>query len=333
MTRHTEFLGPHLQAFFTDSLGTQKRASPHTISSCRDTFRLLLTFIQKTLGLAPSAVRVADVDLPLILRFLEHLEQQRGNTVRSRNIRLAAIRGLFRVIALRDPASVGQAAQILAIPHKREPKKLVSALTRMEIEALLATPNRATWSGRRDHALLLTLYNTGARVSEISSLTQPQIRFGPTSFVQFLGKGRKERTVPLWPETARVLQAWFPEAGDTARAPAFPNARGGHLSRDGVAHILQLAVRRARATCDSLQERRISPHVIRHSTALHLLQSGVDIAVIALWLGHESIDTTHIYLESDLATKEHALQKLLPIEVPHVRFTAPDPLLRFLDAL
>jgi site-specific recombinase XerD len=303
------------------------------MNSCRDTFRLLLTFLQQTTGIAPSAIRIADVDLPVILRFLEHCEQQRGNTVRTRNIRLAAIRGLFRVVALRDPASVGQAAQILAIPRKREPKKLVGALSRGEIEALLATPNRSTWSGRRDHALLLTLYNTGARVSELTALTQAHVRFGPTSFVQFLGKGRKERTVPLWPETARVLQAWFLETGATARAPAFPNARGGHLSRDGVAYILQLAVRRARTTCASLHGQRVSPHVIRHSTALHLLQSGVDIAVIALWLGHESIDTTHVYLESDLATKEQALQKLLPIDIPRIRFTAPDPLLRFLDAL
>jgi integrase/recombinase XerD len=218
-----------------------------------------------------------------MLRFLEHLEQQRGNTVRTRPIRLAALRGLFRVVALRDPASGGQATQLLTIPRTREPKKLVGALTRGEIEALLATPNRSTWSGRRDHALLLTLYNTGARVSELAALTQAPVRFGPTSFVQFLGKGRKERTVPLWPKTARVLQAWFLETGATARAPAFPTARGGPLSRAGGASILQRAVRRARTACDSLHGQRVAPHVIRHSTALHLLQSGVDIAVIALW--------------------------------------------------
>jgi site-specific recombinase XerD len=283
MPRHSEFLGPHLQAFCTEYVGTQKRASPYTINSCRDPFRLLLTFMQQTTGIAPSAVRIADLALPFMLRFLEHLEQQRGNTVRTRPIRLAALRGLCRVVALRDPASGGQAAQILAIPRTRAPKKLLGALTRGAIEALLATPNRSTWSGRRDQALLLTLYHTGARVSELAALPQAPVRFGPTSFGQFLGKGRKERPVPLWPKTARVLQAWFLETGATARAPAFPTARGGPLARAGVASILQLAVRRARTACDSLHGQRVSPHVIRHSTALHLLQSGVDIAVIALW--------------------------------------------------
>jgi len=328
-----DVVSPHIHAFFTEYLAKQKRASPHTVTSCRDTLRLLLTFVQETTGRTPSAVHVSNLTLPLILQFLDHLEQQRGNSVRSRNIRLSVIRALFRTIALRDPSCIAQATQILAIPIKREEKKLVGFLTRAEVEAIVAAPDQACWRGRRDHALLLTLYNTGARVSELTALTPQQLRFGVTSFVQFFGKGRKERTVPLWPRTAQVLQTWLPHAGGTAQSPVFPSIRRTTLSRDGVNHLLQQAVQQALSTCDSLRGRRVTPHLVRHSTAMHLLQAGVDIAVIALWLGHESIETTHVYLESDLLTKERALQKLVPIEVPQGRFTATDPLLRFLATL
>ncbi len=328
-----DVISPHIHAFFTEYLAKQKRASPHTVTSCRDTLRLLLTFVQETTGRVPSAVRVSDLTLPLILQFLDHLEQQRGNSVRSRNIRLSVIRALFRTIALRDPSCLAHATQILAIPIKREEKKLVGFLTRPEVEAIVAAPDRSGWRGRRNHALLLTLYNTGARVSELTALTPQHLRFGATSFVQFFGKGRKERTVPLWPHTAQVLQTWLPHAGGTERSPVFPSVRGTILSRDGVNHLLQQAVQQAVTVCDSLRGRRVTPHLVRHSTAMHLLQAGVDIAVIALWLGHESIETTHVYLESDLLTKERALQKLMPIEVPQGRFTATDPLLRFLATL
>jgi integrase/recombinase XerD len=333
MTQTTGLLGPHLQAFFLDYLGKQKRASPHTVASCRDTFRLLLAFVHKTTGIAPSAVQVADLDLALILRFLEQLETQRQNSVRSRNLRLSAIRSLFRVIALRDPTSVALATRILAIPLKREDKKLIGYLTREEVAAILAVPNRSTWTGRRNHALFLTLYSTGARISELTMLRRTQVRFGPTSVIHFLGKGRKERAVPLWPQTAKILQHWFAELVDNPSPFAFPNARGGHLSRDGVDYFLQQAVVTAIATCPTLREKKVFPHLWRHTTAMHLLHAGVDLAVIALWLGHESLETTHRYLMTDVTLKEKALAKLTPLDVPGRRFQASDPVLRFLASL
>lgn len=333
MTSSRALLAPHVQAFFTVHLCHQKRVSPQTLASCRDTFRLLLTFIQDTKGIAPSALCVSDLDAPLILAFLDHLEDHRRNTVRSRNIRLSALRTFFRFVALRDPDSLAIVTRVLAIPHKREDKKLIGYLTRDEMEALLATPDRSRWVGRRDHALLLTMYNSGARVSELTALRRTQVCFGATTFLDLQGKGRKARTVPLWPHTSRVLQAWFREGSGSAEQIAFPNARGKPLSRHGVMYLLQRIAQSATVTCPSLHTKTVSPHIVRHTTAMHLLQAGVDIAVIALWLGHESIETTHVYLEADLATKERALQKLAPVEAPLARFTPDDPLLAFLSSL
>ena len=330
---HNSLLAPHLQAFFADYLCRQKRLSPHTIGSCRDTFRLLLTFLREHTGIAPSALRIADVDAPAVLRFLDYLEQQRSNSVRSRNLRLAALRSFFRLVALRDPDSIGIATRVLAIPIKRTDKKLLGYLTRSEMQALLAAPDQSKWSGRRDHTLLLTLYNSGARVSEITALTCKHVCCGASTFLQLTGKGRKERTIPLWPITSQVLQTWFAELGAQADRIAFPSARGKSLSRDGVDYLLQQAIQRAIPACPSLAIKHISPHVIRHTTAMHLLQAGVDIATMALWLGHESIETTHVYLETDLAMKEKALEKLEPIAGAWQRFHADDPLLAFLNAL
>jgi integrase/recombinase XerD len=330
---HNHAIAPHLQAFFADYLCRQKRLSPQTIVSCRDTFRLLLTFLREHTGIEPSALHLADVDAPAVLSFLDYLEQQRGNSVRSRNIRLAAIRSFFRLVALRDPDSIGIATRVLAIPIKREDKKLIGYLTRTEMQALLAAPDQSKWSGRRDHTLLLTLYNSGARVSDITALTCQHVCFGASTFVQLTGKGRKERTVPLWPTTSQVLKTWFAELGAQADRIAFPSAKGKALSRDGVDYLLQQAIQRAIPACPSLATKTISPHVIRHTTAMHLLQAGVDIATIALWLGHESIETTHVYLETDLAMKEKALEKLAPIEGTWQRFHADDPLLAFLASL
>jgi site-specific recombinase XerD len=322
-----------VQAFFAQHLCQHKQASPQTIASYRDTFRLFLTFVKDTTGREPTALQGSDLDAPLVLQFLNYLEHQRGNTVRSRNMRLAAIRTFVRFLALRAPESLAIATRVLAIPVKRADKKLIGALTRAEVEALLAAPDQSCWVGRRDHALLLTLYNSGARVSEVTTLQRHQVCFGTPTFLQLTGKGRKERTVPLWPHTSRTLQAWFAELGEDGGRTAFPNMRGRPLSRDGVAHLLQRATRKAVMGCPSLHTKKVTPHVLRHTTALHLLQAGVDIAVIALWLGHESIETTHVYLEIDLAHKEQALHKLAPIEGPMARFTAPDPLLAFLTSL
>ncbi|NOT54376.1 MAG: tyrosine-type recombinase/integrase [Deltaproteobacteria bacterium] len=328
-------VGPLLQAFFLDHLTRQKRVSPQTIHSYRDSFRLFLHFLQHTTGKEPAALVMTDLDAPAVLQFLEHIEAERHNQVQSRNVRLAAIRSFARMVALHDPASVGIATRVLAIPVKRSDKRLVGYLTRLEMDALLAVHDLRQWTGRRNHALLLTLYNTGARVSEMTTLQRTHVTFGLKSFVQFTGKGRKERAVPLWPTTSRTLQAWFKElAADPRHGPmAFPNARGKPLTRDGVHYLLEECVTRAIPTCPSLATKRISPHVIRHTVAMHLLQAGVDLSVIALWLGHESMQTTHGYLEADLATKEQVLEKITPAGQPVKRFTADDTLLHFLATL
>ena len=240
------------------------------------------------------------------------------------------------MVAIRDPASVGVATRVLAIPVKRTDKRLVGYLTRKEMDALLNAHELSQWAGRRDHALLLTLYNTGARVSEITGLQRSQVQFGTKSFVQFKGKGRKERAVPLWSSTSRTLRTWFEELNSDARyraATAFPNVRGAALSRDGVAYILQQAVERSATTCPSLADKRVTPHLIRHTSGMHLLQAGVDITVIALWLGHESTQTTHGYVEADLAIKEKALGKIASAGQKTKRFQADDELLRFLTSL
>jgi site-specific recombinase XerD len=329
----TTVLGPLLQAFFTEHLISHRLASPQTVDGYRDTFRLLLEFLRRTRGKQPSALCVSDLDAPAILEFLDYLEKDRGNAIRSRNLRLAAIRAFFRLVALRDPASVHLATRVLAIPVKRADRRLVGYLTRPEIDAVLAAPDRTQWSGRRDYALLLTMYNSGARVSEVASLQRRHIQIGSTSFLALHGKGRKERKVPIWPRTARTLKAWLNSSDASPESAAFPNARGGRLSRDGVNYILQAAVRAATTACPSLSGKHVSPHVIRHTTAMHLLQAGVDIAVIALWLGHESIETTHGYLEADLKLKEKALQRLAPAGQAAPRFQADDQLLAFLKAL
>jgi len=274
MTSSHALIAPHVQAFFTVHLCHQKRVSPQTIASCRDTFRLLLTFVQETRGIEPSALCVPDLDAPLILAFLDYLEHHRGNAVRSRNIRLSALRTFFRFVALRDPESITIATRVLAIPRQREDKKLIGYLTRDEMEALLATPDRSHWVGRRDHALLLTMYNSGARVSELTALRRAQVCFGATTFLDLHGKGRKERTVPLWPQTSRVLQAWFREGHASAEQIAFPNARGKPLSRHGVMYLLQRIAQSATAICPSLRTKTVSPHVVRHNPA-HLLMLSV----------------------------------------------------------
>jgi site-specific recombinase XerD len=242
-------LAPHIQAFFTDHLCRHKRASPQTVASCRDSFRLLLTFVKETTGIEPSALAVADLDAPTLLAFLDPLEQQRGNAIRSRNIRLSALRTFFRFVALRNPESVAMVTRVLAIPIKREDKKLVGYLTRPEIDALLAAPDQSSWLGRRDHALLLTMYNSGARVSEITALKREQVVFGATTFLALHGKGRKDRTIPLWPQTREVLKRCLREVGEPKHAMAFPNARGRPLARHSVNYFIHKAVGRVPATC------------------------------------------------------------------------------------
>ena len=326
-------VGPLLQFFFTDYLIAQRRVSPQTIASYRDTFRLLLQFVDRETGIGPTALPVARLDAGIVLRFLDGLEKNRGNSVVSRNLRLTAIRSFYRMVALRDPSSAGVATHVLAIPLKRADTRMRPYLTREEMEAILASIDRTQWRGRRDYALLLTLYNTGARVSEIGALQRIQVSIASKSYVQLHGKGRKDRVVPLWPRTARILKEWFRELGHQEQTVAFPNIRGGPLTRFSIHLLLRKTVEQAQASCPSLRTKRISPHVLRHSTAMALLQSGVDIAVIALWLGHESIETTNEYLHANMAIKEKALATLQPVGKKFRRFKADDTLLEFLATL
>lgn len=326
-------IGPLVQAYFAEHLRQHKAASPRTVSSYRDTFRLLLRFVKDSTGISPSALCIDHLDAPAILRFLDHLEHDRKNAVRSRNARLAAIRSFFRFVELREPTALAVATRVLAIPSKRTERRLVGYLTHTEIDALLAAPDPATRSGRRDRALLLTMYNTGARVSEIAGLRQCDVMLDTSRHVHLQGKGRKHRAVPIWSRTARTLRLWFKEMGAAPDEPAFPNARAGHLSRHGVAYIVHKAFESARVACPSLEHKHVHPHLVRHTTAMHLLQSGVDPMVIALWLGHESPETTHIYVEADLQMKREALEKLAPAGKPARPFKPDDSLMTFLAGL
>jgi len=326
-------VGPLLQIFFTDHLVAQRRLSLQTVASYRDTFRLLLQFVHRETGIEPVALKIPGLDAEIILGFLDALEKDRGNSVASRNLRLTAIRSFYRMVALRDPASAGVATRVLAIPLKRTNTRVREYLTREEIEAILASIDRTHWCGRRDYGLLLTMYNSGARVSEISGLRQSHVTFGSKSYVQLHGKGRKDRSIPLWPRTARILKDLFRELGQPEQAMAFPSIRGEPLTRFAIHVLLRKAADRASARCATLKTKRVSPHIVRHGTAMALLQSGVDIAVIALWLGHESIETTNAYLHANLAMKERALAKVLPVGTPFRRFQANDTLLAFLESL
>lgn len=322
-----------LQDFFCQRLIAQRQASPRTVASYRDTFRLLLSYATARSKKTASALTLADLDAPLILDFLDHLEQERHNSVRTRNVRLAALRSFLHYAALQDPTMLSVIHQALAIPTKLFDRPLLGFLSREEMEAILAAPDRSTWSGHRDHVLLRTMYNTGARVSEIIAVRVGDLTLDPSASVHLHGKGRKERAVPLWKTTAKCLKEWRPRIEGSAGAPLFPNRHQGLLTRSGVEDRLRAAVKSAAAQHPSLATRRISPHTLRHTTAMHLLQAGVDLSVIALWLGHESIETTHQYIEADLQMKERALEKLQDPPSKTLRFRASDSLLAFLDRL
>jgi len=322
--------GPLLQRYFTDYLVAQRRLSPQTLASYRDTFRLLLQYVQSEVKIEPSRLAIDQLDAEVILRFLDSLELRRKNSIVSRNLRLTAIRSFFRMAALHDPECTGTASRVLAIPMKRTDTRLMEYVSRMEMDAILNSIDRKQWCGRRDYALLLTMFNSGARVSEMCSLRTEQIGMGKNSYVHLHGKGRKERAIPLWPSTARILKEWLRE--NTSNI-AFPGIRGEPLSRFAVRLLLQRAVESASSHCASLKKKHISPHAIRHGTAMALLDAGVDISVIALWLGHESIETTNRYLHTSLALKEKALAKVTPSGSAFKRFQPGDSLLAFLASL
>ena len=326
-------LAPLLQAFFTDRLVRQRQASPHTISSYRDTFCMLLTFIHDRTKTEPSKLSVADLDAPTIGAFLDHLEHERGNSPRTRNTRLAAVRSFFKFVALQDPSHSAVAQRVVAMPAKRYDRKPVGFLTRPEVEALLSAPDRNTWLGCRDHALLLLAVQTGLRVSELTGLRCQDVVLDGGAHVRCRGKGRKERCTPLRKDARVVLRSWLERRDGRPDDPLFCTTRGRRLSRDAVAHLLDRHLRVAHQNCATLRAKRVSPHVLRHTTAMELLRSGVDRTVIALWLGHESVETTQMYLDADLAMKERALAKTTPLRVPHARYQPDDSLLAFLRQL
>ena len=326
-------LAPLLERFFTQRLMQQRQASPHTIGAYRDTFRLFLKFTQQRLHKPPSALVLEEIDAPLIVAFLDHLEKQRGLSVRSRNLRLTAIHSFFRYIAFELPTHSAQIQRVLAIPSKRFTRTLVRFLTRAEVDALLAAPDRRTWFGRRDHAFILTAAQTGLRLSEITGATREDLVLGTGAHVRVVGKGRKERCTPLAKPTAAVLKAWLREPPKGDGRLLFPNAKGERLSVHGVKYMLNKHAATAIRVCPSLAGKRVTVHLLRHTMALEMLQAGVDRAVIALWLGHESVETTQIYLEATLTMKEQALAKTTPPHGSPGRFRPGDRLLSFLNSL
>jgi site-specific recombinase XerD len=323
-----------LERFFTQRLIAQCRVSAHTIAAYRDTFRLLLQFAQEHLHKSPSRLLLSDLNPAFIGAFLDGLEKIRGNNARSRNLRLAAIRSFFRFAAYEDPSQSSLIQRVLAIPSKRYEKKLVGFLTRPEMEALLAAPDRNTWAGRRDHTFLLVAVQTGLRLSEMTSLCPSDVNLGTGAHVRCSGKGRKERCTPLTKQAVTVLKTWLKESCHASSDILFPSARGGRLSADGVQYLLAKHVAVAAKHCASLSAKNVTPHVLRHTAAMELLQAGVDRSVIALWLGHESVETTQIYLDADLALKERALAKIAQMDSqPSGRYRPDDQLMAFLQAL
>jgi site-specific recombinase XerD len=328
-------LAPLLQRFFSDRLIRQKDASAHTISSYRDTFRLLLVFLEKRLHKPPSRLLFEELQAPVIVAFLDELETARKISARSRNLRLTAIRSFFRYAAFELPTHAEQIQRVLAIPGKRYPRTLVNFLSRQEAEALLDAPDLATWSGRRDCALMLLALQTGLRLSELITLRRSDVVLKTGAHVRVMGKGRKERCTPLAKRTTAVLKQWLKEPipGTNTSDLVFTNARGGQFSADGIQYIVATHVTTASVDCPTLASKRVTPHVCRHTAAMELLLAGVDRTVIALWLGHESIETTQIYLDANLAMKEDALAKVAPFGKKTRRYKPDDSLLAFLKAL
>lgn len=326
-------LAPTLQAFFTDRLMTQYGASPHTIASYRDTFRLLLAHVHQHTGALPAHLDLADLDPATIGAFLHELETVRGNSPATRNTRLAAIHSLFRYASLRAPEHAELISRVLAIQTKRTTTTIVTFLNDTELDALLAAPDQSTWHGRRDHALLVTAAQTGLRVAELTALTIGDTHLGSGAHVYCRGKGRKDRCTPLTTHTVGVLTAWLRFRPRTATDPLFATRRGSPLSHDAVTHLVAKHTTAAARTCPTLRTKHVTPHTLRHTAAMRLLHAGVDTTVIALWLGHESPTTTRIYLHADMTLKEQAIARTAPPDTEAGRYQATDDLLNFLDQL
>jgi site-specific recombinase XerD len=326
-------LAPTLQAFFTDRLIRQRHASSHTVAAYRDTLRTLLNYTATQTGVPPSRLDFDQLDAPAIGAFLDHLEHERGNSVRTRNARLAATHCLFRFAALLHPEHAASISRVLAIPPKRCDQALITYLTEQEITALLAAPNPDTRTGRRDRILLQLAIQTGLRISELTGLTIADIHLGVGAHIGCHGKGRKNRITPLTAETTHALRAWLAEHVADANAPLFPGRSGQRLSRDAIEHRIATHAQAAARACPSLRSKRVTTYVLRHTTAMRLLHAGIDIAVIALWLGHESIETTRIYLFADLDLKQKAIARTRQLDNPPGRYRPPDKLIAWLEAL
>ena len=326
-------LAPTLEAFFTDRLLGEREASPNTVAAYRDCFRLLLRFAAERTGVEPHRLEVSDLDAELVAAFLDHLESERGCGARTRNARLAAIRSLYRYAALRHPEHAAVIERVLAIPPKRFERNLITFLTEEEVEALLAAPDRSSWAGRRDRALLALAAQTGLRAAELTGLRTRDVELGRGAHVSCVGKGRKQRITPLTSQTVAVLGAWLEELGREAEGPMFPTRTGGRMSRDALERRIAKHTGAAVKRCPSLGGKKVTAHVLRHTAAMRLLQAGVDTSVIALWLGHEQVETTQVYLHADLRIKERALARTTPASVSPGRYRAPDALLAFLEAL
>jgi site-specific recombinase XerD len=328
-----QLLGSALQRYFCHYLINQRQLSPQTIAAYRDTFKLLLGFIDRSRGPKQEDLCVKDLDAVRVLAFLDDLERNRCNSARSRNARLAAIRSFMRHALAFDPLLLPIAQQVLAIPNKRFQRSVVGHLTQKQMHALMDAPDPSTRAGLRDRVLLTLMYNTGARVSEVAAFKISDLRLDTGGSIHVCGKGRKQRVVPLWRETVRLLRRFLGTIDSSSQAPLLPNARGGRITRSGIEHRLRIAVDRATASDSSLRRLSISPHTIRHTTAMHLLQSGVDLSVIAMWLGHENIQTTHQYLDADLESKKRALAHLQTPKTGRVKAKATQPLTQFLKGL
>ncbi len=326
-------LAPTMQTFFSERLARQRQASPRTVAAYRDTFRLLLSFVQEHTGKSPSTLDLSDLDAPTISAFLDHLEDGRHNSPRTRNARLAAVRSLFRYAALRHPEHAALIQRVLAIPQKRFDKLTVAFLDPTEIDALLNAPDLTRWEGRRDRALILLAVQTGLRISELIGLNCTDVTLDAAAHVRCEGKGRKQRAVPLTTTTIAVLRVWMRERDGSPDEPLFPTRTGRRLSRDAIERRVTAHTTTAARECPSLQGKRLTPHVLRHTSAMQLLHAGVDTAVIALWLGHADIRSTQIYLHADLAIKERALARTTPASARPGRYRPPDPLLAFLESL
>lgn len=322
-----------LQGFFTERLLRQMRVSPNTVSGYRDAFRLLLRYASGRLKKVPSDLALEDLSPSLVIDFLDHLERGRGNTTRTRNNRLAAIRSFFHYVATSEPAHALRCQRMLAIPQKRARKTAIEFLQREEAEALVAAPDPSSWLGRRDRTLLLVMLQTGLRVSELTSLRGNSVVLGTGAHVRCEGKGRKDRCTPLRRDAIAALRAWLGEQRPDPQDPLFPSSRGGRMSRDSVERLVAKYARAASSKCPSMAEKNITPHTLRHSAAMDLRERGVDLSVIALWLGHESVETTQMYLHADLRLKEKALARTAPIEGKLRRFKPSDRLMTYLESL